>query len=91
MDVKHKLLCWLKRTVELVGKKLKELATSPWSGLYAVVKDGLVYRTAPSEHNMRWSDLTVTMNSDGSAVFKNSKNSIWPIEVPLNELHRPHR
>ncbi|KAH9383003.1 hypothetical protein HPB48_023638 [Haemaphysalis longicornis] len=90
MDVKHKLLCLLNRTKELVGKKLKELAASPWGGFYADVTDGLVYRKARTEQKMRWSDLTVTINSDGSPVFKSSKHSLWPIQVSLNELPPPH-
>lgn len=90
VDVKHKLLCLLKRTGELVGKKLKELAASPWGGFYADVTDGLLYRRARTEHKMRWSDLTVTINSDGSPVFKSSKSSLWPIQVSLNELPPPH-
>ncbi|XP_049515656.1 uncharacterized protein LOC125941843 [Dermacentor silvarum] len=40
---------------------------------------------------MSWSDLTVTLNSDGSPVFKSSKGSLWPIQVALNELPVPHR
>lgn len=31
-------------------------------------------------------DITLTLNSDGSPVFKSSKFSVWPIQVMVNEL-----
>ncbi|KAL1436304.1 hypothetical protein MTO96_049817 [Rhipicephalus appendiculatus] len=36
--------------------------------------------------NMDKSDITVTVNSDGSPVFNSSSYSIWPIQLALNEL-----
>lgn len=63
VDLKQKLLCLLKRTGKVVGKKMKELAASPWGGLYADLTDGKAYRKARSEHKMRGSELTIRMKS----------------------------
>ncbi|KAG0445110.1 hypothetical protein HPB47_021839 [Ixodes persulcatus] len=31
-------------------------------------------------------DLAVSVNSDGSPMFKSSKYSIWPVQLTINEL-----
>ncbi|KAL1473063.1 hypothetical protein MTO96_038948 [Rhipicephalus appendiculatus] len=31
-------------------------------------------------------DLTLTINTDGSPVFKSSKTSVWPLQYTVNEL-----
>ncbi|XP_072145539.1 uncharacterized protein [Dermacentor andersoni] len=36
--------------------------------------------------NAEWCDITVTINTDGSPVFKSSKYSVWPIQILVNEL-----
>ncbi|KAH6948578.1 hypothetical protein HPB50_025174 [Hyalomma asiaticum] len=36
-------------------------------------------------------DLSLTVNSDGSPLFKSSKFSIWPVQVTINELPLHHR
>lgn len=36
--------------------------------------------------NVKKSYASCLFNSDGSPVFKSSKNSIWPIQIILNEL-----
>ncbi|KAH7980328.1 hypothetical protein HPB49_015042 [Dermacentor silvarum] len=40
---------------------------------------------------MKWSDLTLTVNTDGSPLYKSSNASIWPIQLSINELPQPHR
>lgn len=91
MDLKYQLLQLLKSTGDLVGRNLRNLAASTHEGLYRDITDGELYRKTRSENNMTWSDLTLTLNSDGSPVFKSSKGSVWPIQVSLNELPVPHR
>ncbi|KAH6927238.1 hypothetical protein HPB50_001114 [Hyalomma asiaticum] len=36
-------------------------------------------------------DLSLTVTSDGSPLFKSSKFSIWPVQVTINELPLHHR
>ncbi|XP_064480427.1 uncharacterized protein LOC135393965 [Ornithodoros turicata] len=91
LDLELQLLKLLKATGELVGKNLKDIATVPHEGAYRDITDGLLYRKVRSENNMSWCDLTLTMNTDGSPVFKSSKGSVWPIQVSLNELPVPYR
>lgn len=50
------------------------------------ITDGHRYRFAREEANMGVHDLTLTINSDGSPVFKSSKYAIWPVQVTINEL-----
>lgn len=43
--------------------------------------------TAPPKRvGLRQDDLTLTINTDGSPVFKSSKMSVWPIQFTLHEL-----
>lgn len=56
------------------------------SGVYTDIFDGRLYKSIRRQMNMTWSDVTVTLNTDGSPVFNSSKASVWPIQVLLNEL-----
>ncbi|KAL1473955.1 hypothetical protein MTO96_038341, partial [Rhipicephalus appendiculatus] len=55
--------------------------------------DGEVYRNRNGYFsiNVQWSDLTLTVYTDGSALLKSTNASIWPIHLPINELPQPHR
>lgn len=33
-----------------------------------------------------WTDITITVNTDGARVFNSSKDSLWPIQFVVNEL-----
>ncbi|KAK8771075.1 hypothetical protein V5799_025682 [Amblyomma americanum] len=50
------------------------------------ITDGHHYHSVRKKADMTAHDLTLTVNSDGSPVFKSSKYSIWPVQVILNEL-----
>ncbi|KAH7979515.1 hypothetical protein HPB49_009712 [Dermacentor silvarum] len=66
---------------------LLKIASVPHvSGVFADITDGILYRSVRKQRNMTWSDITLTMNTDGAPVFDASKNSIWPIQVMVNEL-----
>ncbi|XP_075534224.1 uncharacterized protein LOC142568027 [Dermacentor variabilis] len=51
------------------------------------ITDGKAYRAMRQKLNKY--DLSLTVNSDGSPLFKSSKYSIWPVQVTVNELP-PH-
>ncbi|KAH7939180.1 hypothetical protein HPB52_008075 [Rhipicephalus sanguineus] len=55
-------------------------------GVYRDVTDVDLYRSTRRQLDMSWTDLTLTFNTDGAPVFESSKNSIWPIQVLINEL-----
>lgn len=44
------------------------------------------YHATRSEVRMAEHDLTLTLNSDGSPIFKSPKYSIWPVQMTVNEL-----
>ncbi|KAH7944556.1 hypothetical protein HPB52_021373 [Rhipicephalus sanguineus] len=50
------------------------------------ITDGSQYRASRNKVGMAAHDLTVTVNSDGSPVFKSSKYSIWPVQTTLDQL-----
>lgn len=50
------------------------------------ITSGMVWRSLKGRGVLRWTDLTVTLNTDGSPLHKSSKASIWPIQLILNEL-----
>ncbi|KAL1435370.1 hypothetical protein MTO96_010991 [Rhipicephalus appendiculatus] len=49
------------------------------------ITDGTLYRTLRHKLTSK-NDITLTVNSDGSPVFKSSKFSVWPVQVMVNEL-----
>ncbi|KAL1483579.1 hypothetical protein MTO96_001862 [Rhipicephalus appendiculatus] len=90
MDLKIQLQQLLKITGNIVGNNLQKLASSS-SHQIKDITDGVLYKKMRHALKMRWCDLTLTLNTDGSPVFKSSKGSVWPIQVSLNELPVPFR
>lgn len=68
-------------------KNLKRLESESYiPGHYSDITDGNLYRSIRRQLGMKWSDITLTFNTDGAAVFKSSKSSVWPLQVLINEL-----
>ncbi|KAL1472844.1 hypothetical protein MTO96_039062 [Rhipicephalus appendiculatus] len=44
------------------------------------------YRNLQKARHLGNDDLTLTINTDGSPVFKSSKTSVWPLQFIVNEL-----
>lgn len=91
LDLRRQLQYMLKHLGEAVGSTLQRLASSPVSPALTDITDGVLYREARQRCRLSDTDLTITVNSDGSPVFKSSKSSVWPIQVMLNELPVPLR
>ncbi|KAH9379687.1 hypothetical protein HPB48_012321 [Haemaphysalis longicornis] len=49
------------------------------------IMDGKYYSNMRKQTNVARDDITFTVNSDGSPVFKSAKYSIWPVQLTLNE------
>ncbi|KAM7304274.1 uncharacterized protein ISCGN_014174 [Ixodes scapularis] len=48
--------------------------------------DGDSYRSQRAKLGCGPHDLTVSMNADGSPIFKSANYAIWPVQLTLNEL-----
>ncbi|XP_064460397.1 uncharacterized protein LOC135370543 [Ornithodoros turicata] len=44
------------------------------------------YKALREKVGLRESDLTLTVNTDGSPLFESSKTSVWPVQFVINEL-----
>ncbi|KAM7308338.1 hypothetical protein ISCGN_011972 [Ixodes scapularis] len=53
-------------------------------GTMTDIVDGALYQKGAAAGS--WSDLTLTMNTDGARVFNSSKSSLWPLQCVINEL-----
>ncbi|XP_072140998.1 uncharacterized protein [Dermacentor andersoni] len=86
-NIKQQLLVLLKQVGSTLLSNLQKIASvAHVSGVYCEITDGIRYRSVRKQKNMTWCDITLTMNTDGAPVFDASKNSIWPIQVMVNEL-----
>ncbi|KAM7313846.1 uncharacterized protein ISCGN_003633 [Ixodes scapularis] len=54
--------------------------------IFTDLADGDLVNQARQQFGCAMEDLTASFSTDGSPVFKSSKNSMWPIHVMLNEL-----
>ena len=57
-------------------------------GSYEDIYDGEIYRTHYQNDGFlsKPTNLSFTFNTDGAAVFKSSKVSVWPLFLVINEL-----
>ncbi|KAL1418328.1 hypothetical protein MTO96_025974 [Rhipicephalus appendiculatus] len=84
-NLKQHLLSVIAETSAYLYDGLKS-ALSPVYGIYSDITGGRLYRSIREHVGAQWSDITLTINTDGSPVFKCSKYSVWPIQLMLNEL-----
>lgn len=78
MDLKIHLQQPLKKVGNTVGHNLQKLASTS-SDQFQNLTGDVLYKKVRNEINMRLSDLILTLNTNGSPVFKSSKGSVWPI------------
>ncbi|EEC11279.1 hypothetical protein IscW_ISCW009683 [Ixodes scapularis] len=55
------------------------------------ITEAEAYVKLQSSGTLQGSDLTLTVNTDGSPVFTSSGASVWPIQFTVNELPVPQR
>ncbi|XP_075553504.1 uncharacterized protein LOC142586137 [Dermacentor variabilis] len=77
----------IERTKEELHESLEALK-QPSSTITDITK-GHCYSKLREEQNLCPDDLTLTINTDGSPVWKSSKTSVWPLQFIVNELP-PH-
>lgn len=60
-------------------------------GIISDVFDGSVYKNVMRKNGKKADALTITISTDGSPVYKNGTNSLWPIHFHLNEIKAEER
>lgn len=70
---------------EKLAESLKNVY-APRGAAKSDLTDGDSYRKQRAKLNCSRYDLTVSMNADGSPVFKSANYSIWPVQLTINEL-----
>ncbi|KAH7974577.1 hypothetical protein HPB49_017064 [Dermacentor silvarum] len=93
MDIKEQLQHIIARVKELLFSSLSMLRDEQSSGNVVTtdIANGAICKGLRQMGLMKWSDLTLTVNTDGSPLYKSSNASIWPIQLSINELPQPHR
>lgn len=84
-DIKRQLHSMFPALAEPLCHILKR-TFSDASGIYTDIFDGILHQSIRRQMEIAWSDITATLNTDGSPVFKSSKSYVSPIQVILNEL-----
>lgn len=84
-DLKRVLYDAMTQHAHLLYKALKQ-PQSVIYGVYADITNGRMYRSIRNQLHAKWSDITVTLNTDGSPVFESNKASVWPVQMLINEL-----
>lgn len=75
----------ISKTKDALQTNLARIASSD-SSLITDITEGRTHCQLRSSGILGTSDLTVTVNTDGSPVFSSSGVSIWPIQFTVNEL-----
>lgn len=65
---------------------LQKISDSCNSSVKSDLTDGNLYRAQRQDLQLGKTDITLTLNSDGSPLFNSSKYSIWPVQMTVNEL-----
>lgn len=84
-DLRRQLYDKIGLHAEELYNSLKHLSSTAY-GVYTDITNGWMYTSIRSQLNMKWCDVTVSINTDGSPVFKSSKSRVWPIQLLINEL-----
>ncbi|XP_077553258.1 uncharacterized protein LOC144168044 [Haemaphysalis longicornis] len=93
-DLKEHVKHLIARAKDFLFENLLRLKQDTEQGFCALVKDitsGFVLRNLRESRQVKWCDLTITVNTDGSPVFKSSTSSVWPIQFVINELPPDYR
>lgn len=84
-DLRRQLYDVISRHAHHLYDRLKN-AASPVGGVYRDITHGRIYLSIRKQLQMKWSDITLTLNTDGAPVFKSARASVWPVLMMMNEL-----
>lgn len=84
-DMHHQIGQVVSKTKSTLHTNLTKLANKG-SAVMTDVSEGKARSTLEDMSVLGESDLTLTLNTDGSPLFKSSKTSVWPIQFLVNEL-----
>lgn len=84
-NLKSQIEDLLKTCKKILLENLDKIAQRQ-TGVLRDITDGHLIRAAREKLGCASHDLTASVSTDGSSVFKSSKASIWPIHVVINEL-----
>ncbi|XP_077486684.1 uncharacterized protein LOC144097969 [Amblyomma americanum] len=88
-DLKEQMKSLLAKSKAALFERLVNLKAVIQQGGAALLQDitsGSMAEELRKSGKIGWMDLTITINTDGSPVFKSSSSSVWPIQFLINEL-----
>ncbi|XP_075735380.1 uncharacterized protein LOC142776150 [Rhipicephalus microplus] len=93
LDVGMQLSSTIESLSGVLFENLSKLKQQAEVGCHLIrdITSGMMHRTLREKGVLRWSDLTITLNTDGSPLYKSSNSSKWPIQMIINELPAPYR
>ncbi|KAG0434150.1 hypothetical protein HPB47_019318 [Ixodes persulcatus] len=86
LNVREQVKHVISKTKQALSEHLTLLETLPDSPDVKDITSGSAYRSLKETGVLKTGDLTLTVNTDGSPVFKSSNSSIWPIQFTVSEL-----
>ncbi|CAN7944721.1 unnamed protein product [Ixodes hexagonus] len=86
MNVREQVKHVIAKTKETLSEHLTFIETSLADLAVRDITSGSAYRGLKETAVLKPGDLTLTVNTDGSPVFKSSNSSIWPIQFTISEL-----
>lgn len=93
LDVGMQLSSTIERLSGVLFENLGKLKQQAEGGCRLIrdITSGMMHRTLREKGVLKWSDLTIILNTDGSPLYKSSNSSIWPVQMIINELPAPYR
>ncbi|KAG0421942.1 hypothetical protein HPB47_002201 [Ixodes persulcatus] len=86
MNLRNQIQHLVIRNRQALHENLEKIAAAAANENINDITAGAAYRKLREDGTLQYGDLTITFNTDGSPLFKSSRNSIWPIQFIINEL-----
>lgn len=88
LDMKEQVNHAIRSNTKGLAENLERIEKMRTLGSTAVrdTTSGTVYTNLRKNGTLKPGDLTLTVSTDGSPVFKSSQSSIWPIQFVVNEI-----
>lgn len=88
LDFHEQVKYVVEKTKPALSENLRRIASGieNQSVITDITEGAALYKKLRSSGALQYSDITVTINTDGSPVFTSSTSSVWPIQFIVNEL-----